>query len=84
MICPQVEDELITVVRQSLADDLEGEKRYVGRQKFCRMMIMDLLMKSADVCISIPVRNMAIQSSAKYSKGKDELYNRSSYHNGDR
>ena len=44
------------IVRQSLVDDLEGEKRYVGRQKFCRMMIVDLLMKSAGVCISIPVR----------------------------
>lgn len=31
-----------------------------------RMMIVDLLMKSAGVCISIPVRNMAMQSSAKY------------------
>lgn len=54
------------IVRQSLVDDLEGEKRYVGRQKFCRMMIVDLLMKSAGVCISIPVRNMAMHSSAKY------------------
>ena len=30
------------------------------------MMIVDLLMKSAGVCISIPVRNMAMHSSAKY------------------
>jgi hypothetical protein len=43
-----------------------AKKRYVGRQKFCRMMIVGLLMKSAGVCISIPVRNMAMQSSAKY------------------
>ncbi len=39
------------IVRQSLVDDLRAKKRYVGRQKFCRMMIVDLLMKSAGVCI---------------------------------
>lgn len=53
------------IVRQSLLDDLEGEKESAGIPRFCRMMIKDLPMRSIDACILTPAKNMAIRSSAR-------------------
>ena len=54
------------IVRQSLVDDLEGEKKVCWETEILQDDDSGFTMKSAGVCISIPVRNMAMQSSAKY------------------
>ena len=53
------------IVRRSLLDDLEGEKKICWDIEILRTTTEDLLMRSAGVCISIPVRNMDIRNSAR-------------------
>lgn len=55
------------MIMQSLLDDLEGEKRYAGILKYCRMTTNDSLMKSAEACILIPVKTTDIWNSARCS-----------------
>lgn len=53
------------IVRQSLVDDLEGERRFVGTPRSCRTMTKDLPMRSADASTLTPAKSMVIRSFAR-------------------
>ena len=54
------------IVRQSLVDDLEGEKKVCWEPEILQDEDSGFTYEISRCRISIPVRNMAMQSSAKY------------------
>ena len=55
------------IVRQSFFDDLQGEKRTCWDIEILQDDEKDMPMKSADVCILTPVKNMGIRSFTRCS-----------------